>query len=178
MKKKNKKIYILVFIIFIALMMIAAKCYKDYMHKKKKEKASRACTIDFCAAYLSMDGRNIDDFYNENFNNLKENRKELKLKVAYANMVCRKEGIEEVYTEEDLLKKFYDLLEGDESGVEYIEEFSDVYDKHYSKYVGITEFRGKVAGYLDRKGVDDNTFTLEEMQEAIDEAVKYYEEKK
>ena len=67
MKKKNKKIYILVFIIFITLMMIAAKCYKDYMHKKKKEKASRACTIDFCAAYLSMDGRNIEDFYNENF---------------------------------------------------------------------------------------------------------------
>ena len=175
MKKKNKKIYILVFIIFIALIMIAAKCYKDYMFKKKKEKLSRAYTIDFCAAYLSMDGSNVEDFYNENFNNLKENRKELKIKVAYANMVCRKEGIEEVYTEEDLLKKFYDLLEGDESGVEYIEEFSDVYDKRYNKYVSIKAFRDEVSAYLVNNGLNTDMATLEEMQEAIDETVKYYE---
>ena len=42
MKKKNKKTYILAFILFIALIMIAAKCYKEYMFKKKNEKMSRA----------------------------------------------------------------------------------------------------------------------------------------
>ena len=107
-----------------------------------------------------------------------QNEKELAVKVAYANMIERKIAGDKTYSCEELEKRYCKIVEGcaTDEDIEYIEEFSDVYDKNYNKYVNIKSFRDKVGVYLDKNGLDTNTATLEEMQEAIDKAVKYYEE--
>lgn len=179
MGKKRKYKYLLCVLVLVLICIIAVKTIKKYIDKKEDEKYSRALTVFHCATYLGMDGRNFEEIYVGNYGSLKENRYSLKTRVAYANMVCRKNGWDRTYTEEDLLMKFNNLLDGDNSGVEYIEGFMDVYESKYNKEVDYGEFESKVRkGIIIRKYHEYENVPLEEVGQAIDEAVEYFEEER